>query len=26
MCFVDESGQLAHLTDFHKELVLPLRG
>ncbi len=26
LCYVDEGGQLVHLTDFHKELVLPLRG
>jgi Xaa-Pro aminopeptidase len=26
LCYVDESGQLVHLTDFHKDLVLPLRG
>jgi Xaa-Pro aminopeptidase len=26
MCYVDEQGQLVHLTDFRKDLVLPLRG
>jgi Xaa-Pro aminopeptidase len=26
LCYVDEGGQLVHLTDFHKELVLPLKG
>jgi Xaa-Pro aminopeptidase len=26
LCYVDASGALVSLTDFHKELVLPLRG
>jgi Xaa-Pro aminopeptidase len=26
LCYVDASGELISLTDFHKELVLPLRG
>lgn len=26
LCYVDASGELVTLTDFHKELVLPLRG
>jgi Xaa-Pro aminopeptidase len=26
MCYVSEDGQLVTLTDFHKELVLPLKG
>lgn len=26
LCYIDEGGNLVSLTDFHKELVLPLRG